>query len=191
MKNMKGSALIVGLLVLGFFAIIGISYLVLSFKWHDFAVSSESNIEKFNNASKTTLSTYTLIMQDKMQVQDVHVESFTKAVEAQMSGRYGDEGVKGMMLWITENNLQFDQSVIKEMAAYVRAGRTEIKLSQDRKQEHCTDYEVAREKRWSGWWIEHEGFPVKDIEKLCRMVLDADTTNSFETGIVERVDLKR
>lgn len=181
-------AVMFGFVLLGLLALI---YFSFSFHYHDFAADSENNIEKFDKASQTTLSNYTLTMRDKMQIQDIHLESFTKAVEAQMSGRYGDSGAKGLMLWITENNMPYDTTIVNEMASYATAGRAEFKLSQDRKNEYCTDFRKALDRRWSGWWIEHEGFPKKDIKKLCRMILDSDTTEAFEKGVVETIDLKR
>lgn len=190
MKN-KGSVLITVLLTLAVILLPVLIYVYLSMHYHDLAADSENNIEKLDKAVLSSLSTYTLTMRDKMQIQDVHLESFKEAVTAQMSGRYGDSGAQGLMLWITENNMPYDSAIVVEMASYVTAGRTEIRLAQDRKTDYCTNYDKLRDRKWSGWWIEHEGFPKKDMDKLCRLLLDSDTMQSSETGIVESIDFKR
>lgn len=143
----------------------------------------EANIEKFDKSSANTLSAYTLKLKEAANVPAKYVDSLKDVIKATFEGRYGAEGSKATFQWIQENNIPLDPSVYTKLQSIIDAGREEFKLSQDRKLESCAQYEVVRNVFWGGLWLNIAGYPKKDVDKLCRVVLDNTTRDKFETGV--------
>ena len=169
--------------------IVGIS-VASYFSAYNTSVTYEATIDKFDKSSQNTLSAYTLKIKEMVQVPEMYVEDLKSVVSATFEGRYGSDGSRAVMQWIQEQNLQFDSSLYLNLQAAMAAGREEFKLSQDKKLDVCKDYEMYLGYAWSGFWTKMAGYPKKDIDKLCRIVLDTQTSNTFETGIAEPISLK-
>lgn len=150
----------------------------------------ESNIEKFHKASQNTLSNYTLKIRDMAQIPDMYTADLKKVIDATFQGRYGKDGSKAVTQFMTENNLQFDSSMYKSLQVAMEAGRNEFKLSQDKKLDVCTGYENQLNYVMSGFMSRVAGFPKKDIDSLCKIVLDKETNEAFETGEAKTIKLR-
>jgi len=148
----------------------------------------EANVEKFDKASANTLSAYTMKLKEAAKVPEKYVEALQGIIKQTFEGRYGDDGSKAAFQWIKENNIPLDPSVYTKLQSIIDAGREEFKLSQDRKLEYCSQYEIARNQFWSGMWLNIAGYPKKDITKLCQVVIDKSTTDKFNTGVDAVVD---
>ncbi|AAQ17956.1 hypothetical protein Aeh1ORF287c [Aeromonas phage Aeh1] len=150
----------------------------------------ESNIEKFHKASQNTLSNYTLKIRDMAQIPEMYTADLKKVIDATFQGRYGKDGSKAVTQFMTENNLQFDSSMYKSLQVAMEAGRNEFKLSQDKKLDVCAGYENQRNFVMSGFFSRMAGFPKKDVDSLCKIVLDKETNKAFETGEAETIKLR-
>lgn len=185
MKNQKGGALIT-LVVL---VVLVASIVLTLLSYANRAVEYEQNINKFDRASMNTLSNYTLKIKEMAQVPDMYVEDLKEIVKATFEGRYGDDGSKATFQWIQEQNLAFDSSMFVNLQNEMRAGRDEFKLSQDRKLEICTNYDILTNKPISKFILSVVGYPSNDIEDKCRIVLDQTTIDTFKTGIAAPIQL--
>lgn len=143
----------------------------------------EANIEKFHKSSQNTLSSYTLKLKEAAKVPEMYVESLRSVIKDTFEGRYGEGGSKATFQWIQENNIPIDPSVYTKLQVIIDAGREEFKLSQDRKLETCAQYEMERNYFWKGMWYNVAGFPKKDIDTLCKIVIDKTTSEKFESGV--------
>lgn len=143
----------------------------------------EANIDKFDKSSANTLSAYTLKLKEAASVPDKYVGALKDNIKATFEGRYGEGGSKATFQWIQEQNIPLDPSVYTKLQSIIDAGREEFKLSQDRKLESCAQYEVARNVFWGGLWLNIAGYPKKDIDKLCSIVLDNTTRDKLNTGV--------
>lgn len=143
------------------------------------AVRYETNIKKLDEASKNTLSAYTLKVREMAQVPAMYKKDLESIIKQTFEGRYGKDGSKAVMQFITENNLQFDSSMYKNLQVVMQSGRDEFKLSQDRKLDICADYENKRGQLISGFFLQALGFPKQDIDNKCKIVLDAETNETF------------
>lgn len=143
----------------------------------------EANIEKFHKSSQNTLSSYTLKLKEAAKVPEMYVESLRNLIKDTFEGRYGEGGSKATMQWIKENNINVDPSVYTKLQVIIDAGREDFKLSQDRKLEICSQYEMERNYFWKGLWFNVAGFPKKDIDSLCKIIIDNDTKSKFESGV--------
>lgn len=181
----KYVAIGVGVFVLAMVFLLGGSYVTAYNK----AVNYETTITKFDESSKNTLSSYTLSVKEMAQVPDMYIEDLEKVIEATFTGRYGENGSQAVFQWIQEQNIQVDSSLYTNIQNRMSAGREEFKISQDRKIDACRNYERAYKTFWTGFWIETAGFSYTDMETKCKIVLDQDTIDTFESGIAEPVQL--
>ncbi|HHB9680564.1 TPA: hypothetical protein ACOAY7_002947 [Vibrio cholerae] len=143
----------------------------------------EADIEKFDKSSQNTLSNYTLKLKEAAKVPEKYVGSLEEIIQATFEGRYGEDGSQATFQWIQENNIPVDASVYTKLQQIIDAGREEFKLSQDRKLESCAQYEFTRNTFWKGMWLGVAGYPKKDIDKLCRIIVDSSTGEKFSTGV--------
>ena len=185
MVKVKGSVLVTLLVVVG--VIGGIVAFFLSYA--NTAVEYEQHINRFDRASQTSLPTHTLKLSELVQVPQMYAEDFKEMIKATFEGRYGADGSKATMQWIQEQNLPFDSSMYRELQIVITAGRDEFKLSQDRKIEICTQYDILTNKPISKMILSVMGYPSLDIQTKCRVVLDTQTIKTFETGIAEPIKL--
>lgn len=182
MKNQKGS---VGVIVVGVLAVLVLISGILFGTYvsaYNTGVRYEAQIEKFHKASQNTLSNYTLKVKEMAQVPDMYVADLTQVIESTFQGRYGKDGSKALMQWIQEQNLQFDSKLYLNLQAVMESGRDEFKLSQDRKLEICTQYEQELGYFWKGTWMGIAGYPKKDLDTICKVILDAQTNETFQKG---------
>ena len=187
MKKQTGSAALIVLIVL-IVTIVGAIGVFLSYS--NKAVDYEQNINKFDKASQNTLSNYTLKVQEMFQVSDEYNDTLKELIKNTFEGRYGADGSKATMQWIKENNIQYDSSMLKAVQDVIRSGRDEFKLSQDRKLEICTQYDILTHRPVSKFILGIVGYPSLDVQDKCRIVLDKQTLKTFETGIAEPVQLR-
>lgn len=143
----------------------------------------EANIEKFDKSSQNTLSNYTLKLKEAAKVPEKYVDSLKDIIKATFEGRYGEDGSQATFQWIQENNIPVDASVYTKLQQIIDSGREEFKLSQDRKLESCAQYEFSRNTFWKGMWLNIAGYPKKDIDTLCRIIVDSATSEKFTTGV--------
>lgn len=183
MKKQNGSALIT-LVVIGLiFGAIGLTLLSYANK----AVEYEQNINKFDRSSQNTLSNYTLKITEMFEVPGAYVEDLKSIVKETFQGRYGADGSQATMQWIKEQNLQFDSSLYKELQVTIAAGRDEFKMSQDRKLEICTQYDILTQKPVSKFVLSIVGYPSLGVQDKCRIVLDQGTIDTFKSGIAQPI----
>lgn len=185
MKNQTGGILIsLGVIVAIIVVVVGI---LLSYA--NKAVDYEQNINKFDRASMNTLSSYTLKVKEMAQVPDMYAEQLKSIIQATFEGRYGENGSQATFQWIQEQNLQFDPSMFIQLQTVMNSGRDEFKLSQDRKLEICTNYDILTNRPVSKFILSILGYPSEGIDTKCRIVLDQNTIDTFKSGVAEPIKL--
>lgn len=152
------------------------------------SASYSANIERFHEQSKNVLSEYTLKIREMAQVPDMYTEALQKHVESTFTGRYGSNGSQAMMQWITENNIEFDSSMFRNLQATMESGRNAFSLSQTRKLDICANYKKEFNYFWSGFWLNIAGavYPTDQ----CSIIIDSETATQFNTGVAEVIKLR-
>lgn len=145
------------------------------------AVAFEANIDKFDKSSQNTLSSYTLKLKEAAAVPDMYLDGLRGIIKETFEGRYGEDGSQAVFQWIQEQNVQVDQQVFLKLQTIIDGGRNEFKQSQDRKLESCAAYEIKRNQFMSGFFMRMAGFPKKDIDDLCAVVIAGEVRDKFET----------
>lgn len=186
MKNQTGGAVMALIIILVLIAtVVGVL-----FSYANRATDFEVDIKRFDLSSQNTLSSYTLKIKEMAQVPGMYLEDLQKIVRETFEGRYGEDGSQATFQWIQEKNLDFDSSMYRELQLTMRSGRDEFKLSQDRKLEICADYERLYTRPLSGFILRIIGYPDSGIDKMCRVVLDKQTIDTFETGVATEIKLR-
>ena len=178
---------IIGVCSVAVVGVIGLAIAGSYISAHNDAVKYEANISKFDESSKNTLSSYTLKLKEAARVPDKYVADLKGVVEATFQGRYGENGSGAAMQWIKEQNLPMDSTLYSKLQTIIDGGRNEFKMSQDRKLEYCAQYETVRGLFWKGTMMSIAGFPKKDVDRLCKIVVDSSTSDKFNSGIDSEV----
>lgn len=155
---------------------------------HDTAVSYESNIKKYYDASESQLSTYTLTIQEKVQVADKYKDALKGTIEAYFKGREGVDQ-KFVMSQIQQQVPNLDPKIYQELMVTIEAGRAKFNNYQNMKIEQCTEYAKFRKGFWNSKILDANTFPGKDIEHLCTVVSDTRTKKAMDTGVQEVIKL--
>lgn len=176
---MKGSVVALGFLgtiLLG--ACFGISQYVA---YHDKAVNFEANIQKLQKNSESVLSNGTMTVLDKSKVSDKYANQFKEALKLSIGSRSsGNENL--IFKAIHEQNPTLSPDIYKDLSASISGMRADFTVTQQRLMDVCSAYESARNKVWSGFWIKMSGYPVIDVNNVCKIVSDAKTSAAFESG---------
>lgn len=177
-------------IVLAVSAFIGIVLLIWFVQVYNQAVWFETTIDRSNTGTKNSLSNYTLTLQDVLQVPDMLRDDLVALADAVYQGKYGEDGTKAVMLWTSDQSIPLDQQQYREIADLMKSGRKEFQLGQDRKTELCTSYDLYLNQFGSGMLAKLGGFPKRDINRLCRLVLDKSTNRAFETFEAESIKVR-
>lgn len=155
---------------------------------YDAAVQYEGNIKKYYDASESQLSTYTLTIQEKVQISDKYKEALKEVVAEYFKGRNGVDQ-KYVMSFIQQNAPNLDPKIYQDLMITIDAGREKFNNLQKMKIEQCAAYQSYRRGFWNSKILDANTFPGKDIEDLCRVVSDSRTRNAMQTGVQEVIKL--
>lgn len=180
-KGLKITLAVVGFFV-AFMVVVGITLFASYISANNEGAQREATIKQLNSDSENKLSTYTLKIQEKVQIPKMYTKELKEVIRETFQGRYGENGSVAVMQWIQEQNIPFDSSMFKDLQVTIDAGREEFRISQSLKLQACRDYEVSRNLFWKGFWLKTAGYPKANSDVLCRVVSDSRTQEVFENG---------
>lgn len=186
MKKQTGSALWI---VLGLVFVFMVSMVGTYINKANEGTRHETNIEKFDKDSQNVLSAYTMKIKEMAQIPDKFKADLQDVIKQTFEGRYGADGSKAVFQFIKEQNMTLDPSLYRNIQVAMEAGRNDFKMSQTKKLDACAGYENARNYVVGGFFLQMAGFPKKDIDKLCRIIVDSSTTDKFNSGVDEVIKL--
>ncbi|ATS94044.1 major capsid protein [Pectobacterium phage DU_PP_V] len=150
----------------------------------------ENQIVLLNQDSENKLSTYTVKIQEMIQVPEMYQNDLKEVIKATFEGRYGSGGSKAVMQWIQENNLQFDSKLFVNLQTVIEAGRDEFRIAQTLKLQECRNYRTNLDYFWKGYWLKFAGFPKKNLDTLCQVISDSRTQEIFNSGVQSPISLR-
>ena len=155
---MKALAIAMGVvlvLIIGFGAICGISYVSYSNQGNEF----EQQIDASYKNNQNVLGQYSLKVKEAAHVSDKYSEALTQVITKALDARYGEDGSKAAMQWITEQNPNLDPQVYVKLQQIIEAGRNEFKIHQTTLLDQCRIYKTDTGYLWSGFWFRLAGYP--------------------------------
>lgn len=111
----------------------------------------------------------------------------TKANEA----RYGQDGSKATMQWITEQNPNLDQSSYGRIINLIEAGRNDFQQAQSRKIDQIRAYNTYRGTMPGSFFVRMAGYPTPEYvaANYDKIVVSGHAATAFDTGIDNGVNL--
>jgi len=145
-------------------------------------VRSENSIEAFDKDMQNVhANLYTQLKAQDLAV-DKYGEMVVEAIQAAISGRYGDKGVKGAMLWIQEQNPTIDATVLVKLQVVIEAGYNKFEASQRTKIDAVRVYKDSLGTFPRNIIASAFGFPRMDKEMMERVITSATTKKDFASG---------
>lgn len=182
-----------GLILLGvMFAILAVvGLLAMAYvSANNYGVAAESGIEAKYKDNQNVLSNYTAKIKEMAQVPDMYTDDLAKVVQAEMEGRYGENGSGAMMQWFQERQLPFDSTLYQNLQTAMEAGRNEFANNQRQLLDQLRVYENARNSIPQGWFLKMAGFPKKNLEEF-KIITLGEVQQKFETGTDDVIDVRK
>lgn len=124
------------------------------------------------------------------QVPAMYVDDLSRLTKDAIGGRYGADGSKAVFQMLREQNPQLDSKMYVKIQQVIEAFRDEFKNNQTALLDRCRVYDNMRDYAWSGFWLRMNGFPKKDIDKMCTIVSTAKARQTFETKTDTGIQLR-
>lgn len=166
----------------------GLGLLGLYTSTHDSAVEYEANIKRYYDGSESQLSTYTLTIQEKVQIADKYKDALKEVISQYFQGR-NNVDQKYVMSFIQQNVPNLDPKIYQDLMVTIDSGREKFNNLQKMKIDQCTSYSKFRKSFWNAKALDSSVFPGPDIEHLCQVVSDTRTKTAMQTGIQEVIKL--
>ncbi len=147
--------------------------------------------EKLDAKDKDTQNIYASItnsLKTEGLVAEKYSDTVIKALNAAMSGRYGEGGSKAAMTWITENNPAIDAGVYQKLMTVVEANYTKFEVGQREKIDILREYKTKLRTFPSNIIASAFGYPKKDLEKLGQIIINDATQKAIDSGKAEAIN---
>ncbi len=155
---------------------------------NDTANSFEANIKRYDKASQSQLSTYTLKVQEQAQIPAMYAEDLQKTIKAYFEGR-GKQDENFIRSFVNQNVPNLSPKMYENLMVTIDSGRDAFNNVQKQKIDVCQEYEEFRGRTWTGMFLSNK-YPNSGIEKLCQVITDDRTVKAFETGRQETIKLR-
>lgn len=181
-KNKGRIALLVGL---------GVTVSVLVF----YTISVNNNFvkleERLDAKNSDTKNVYSKIFND-LKTQGLAVDKYNdtviKAINAAITGRYGEGGSKAAMQWIQENNPTIDPTITQKLMSIIDASYEEFATAQTEKLDIIREYKTSLRVFPNNIIAAMFGYPKKDLDTLEKIVTNNATEKAFETHKAEAIN---
>ena len=179
------------LLSLGIFLILIIGTVVGSYvSNYNYGNRAEQQILAEYENTQNILSQYSNKIAEIAQVPGMARDDLEEVYTAVMGGRYGNDGSKAMMQWITEQNPQIDASLYTNIQQAMEAGRNKFENSQTKLIDHKRAYETNLGYLWKGMWLRIAGYPKIDLDEI-KIIKSSYSNEAYETGVEDGIKLRQ
>jgi hypothetical protein len=166
--------------------ILGLGYLSFSNQANGF----ETDIKAKYADNKNVYDNGWKKVKEVAQVPDLQVAALQKVYETAMTGRYGDDGSRAVVQFITEQNPNLDQQTFVKIQQDIEAFRNEFKANQTQLVSQKQAYERFLRATTSGRFYNMlGGYPRIDLDKF-DIVTSERTEEDFKSKKSEPISLK-
>ena len=163
---------------------------VMQINAYDKNIYFKSNITNLSDQSYSMLSAVTLKIRNLAKVPAMYSEDLTKYVSAAMSSRYGEDGMKAMVAFMNENNIQFDSSMYKNIQIAMSGGQDDFRITQNKLTDFCAQYRVFRSTWMTGHLLGDATTDLDSVKHQCTIALDAYSRNAESTKVITETELR-
>lgn len=163
---------------------------------HNTAVSKEESTKSTYMQYKNSRTSYVNRIMEMMQVPDMMVDNTIKVIEANLEGRYGENGNQAVMSFIAENNIGLEAGIHTRLMNEMNAGRRDIQVMGDRIEEIKRSYRTDLRSFWRGKMMRAQGFPTINIGHNGMpddfpILLSDETRTAFESGTDNAIQFRQ
>lgn len=119
--------------LVGFLTVLLLAIGVVFFQYssaYNNAVNLEEGIISTYKNNQNVLSSYTNRIAEMVQLPTMAKDDLKEIITTTFAGRYGPDGSKAVFQFISEQNLNIDQSMYKRIMNEISAGRKDFEMSQ-------------------------------------------------------------
>lgn len=144
----------------------------------------EQGIEAQYQDNQNQLSNLTNQVLEAAQVPGMMKNDLKEVIKGAMEGRYGPDGVKGMLVSIQEAYPgQLDASLYVKIQNMIESGRNNFKNDQSKLIDKTRIYKTELGNVWGGFWLRTAGYPSADWDwDKYKPVVAERVREIFETG---------
>lgn len=141
----------------------------------------EQSIDAQYKEEQNIRSNYFKKVTEVVQVNSMYKDHFKELIDAAIEGRYGAEGSKAALQFITEQNPTLDASLYTKVQQIIESGRNEFKNSQSVLIDMIRSYKTNLGYVWKGFWLKLAGYPKIKFDDY-KLITDSNTNEVFKTG---------
>lgn len=176
------------LIIAGFIAALVISVIVFAVNTYNTATREENGIVAVHEDMKNVHASIFNTMKSQGLSIEKYGETVIKALDAAMGKRYGNDGVRGAMVWIKEQNPTIDSSLYAKLQTVIEAGYTRFESTQRTKIDRIRVYDNLLDSFFQGTIARLFGFPKKVTADMRTTISTAETKTTFETKEMKTID---
>jgi hypothetical protein len=164
--------------------------LIMFVSYYNYGNSTERQIEAVWENNQNVLSSYTNRVMEMAQVNEMYRDDVREVIEAALSARYGDEGMRSTWSWVQEQNPSLDASVYTRLQQTIESGRQEFRVAQTRLIDVKRNYNTALGALPGKFFLSFAGYPTIDLDSF-NVIISQEAQDAFESGVDAPVRLRR
>ena len=150
-------------------------------RYYNYGAATEQSLQATLDNNKNVLSATTLKVKEMAQVPDMYTADLQKIINANMNGRYGKDGQKAVVSFMSEHNLNLDSKMYLNIQNAMEAGRNEFKDNQTLLLDKKRSYETSLNSLFSGWMLHLAGYPKIDLKSI-KIITAGEVDDKYTTG---------
>jgi hypothetical protein len=143
-------------------------------------VRQENGLEAQYQANQSNYANYFNKLKETASVPQMYVADLQKVYDGVMKGRYGADGSKAVMSFISEHNPNVDSSLYRQIQQVIEAGRNSFDADQRTLLDKRRVYQDTLGQMPGGFFAHMMGYPKVDLNKYNPVINDA-TQQAFDT----------
>ena len=169
-------------IVLGFFALVGVTVVGTYVSYANQGATSEQQIKAKYENMQNVLSGYSLKVAEAAQVPSMYKNAVIDVAKAAISGRYGANGSQATFQFLKEQNPNLDPKLFVKIEEIIEGGRDNFQIEQTQFIDMKRSYQTQLALVWSGFWLRTAGYPKLDFSQY-KTITSEHSNEAFATGV--------
>ena len=182
---MKGLLTVLG--VIGVLAFVVVGSYISNYNYGNMA---ENQIKAEYSNMENILAQGGLKVKEVAQVPGMKTDDLVRVSKEAMAGRYGPDGSKAVMQWITENYPgQVTDALYTQIQQVIESYRDKFQNEQTKFIDVKRSYETNLGYFWKGMWLRIAGYPKIDLTKYV-IISSGDAQKAFRDKVDQPIRLR-